>query len=117
MNNDDGPLSPWGELWFWLMLVGIAVCLLALALQISEAEAQGGPCAPWATMRADLAERFKERVVSTGEIHAQAAFVVTASEGGKSFTALVVGADGMACVIATGHGWEPGILSPEGQGT
>lgn len=72
-------------------------------------------CGPYDQVRNLLAERFDERPTSSGLADDGTVMQVFASAGAESWTALSVGRDGIACVVATGRAWQQEALSRQGE--
>lgn len=114
MIDANGRSSPG---WIVATLVSCVVAVLAVLIATAfavvllsrPAAAQNMLCLPWPALKEAAASRHGERPVSRGQLDDKAMLVVLASPGGST-TVAVVGAAGMACVIATGIGWEPGRL-------
>lgn len=92
---------------------------LALAgmVLIGTAHAHAVPihCSPWPDLKALLLTKYHEAPVSGGIVNPNAVLQVLASPGGESWTAVVIGINGMACIISAGKGWEPGLLAIKGE--
>jgi hypothetical protein len=84
-------------------MVSAALFMLATAHQPN--------CAPRAAMEAVLKDRAGEQVVSAG-VAASGIVYVMANPVTSSFTVLLLRADGLACMLLSGHGWavvEPAV--------
>ncbi len=73
-------------------------------------------CARWTDIRDKYAAKHHEVPVSSGVVTDKLALQVLASPDGATFTVVLVGADGMGCIIAVGKGWEPGQNAVKGEG-
>ena len=81
--------------------------LAALALVLA---APGGalaqvPCLDWAEFRARLAEDHDEELQSLGLMASGEVLAITVSPDGATWSALVVGPSGRACMVAVGRNW------------
>lgn len=85
--------------------IAVAVLLAALVVlgTYERAWPQGFPCVKWPALKADL-------------VNNRMALQVTASPSGETWTVMLVGVDGIACVISAGKGWEPGVNPVKGEG-
>lgn len=103
-----GPFRPSWLLFPLAVLLGsIAVAAILFGLA-SKALAEPAPqpqmkCAPYVKVRDALKQAANETEVSFGIIDQQSVLTVFASPKGETWTALIVGASGMACVIAEGR--------------
>lgn len=91
-----------------LTWIGLIAVLVAIAGIASKALAEPAPqpqmkCAPYVKVRDALKQAANETEVSFGIIDQQSVLTVFASPKGETWTALIVGASGMACVIAEGR--------------
>ncbi len=59
--------------------------------------------------------KFNERLVGQGLIHDGRVLEVYASEDGGTWTVLVVGPTGIACIAASGEGWSNEIFELPGR--
>ena len=94
----------------------IFVAVLGLSLIGSSAHAQPGPCGPWLPLQKVLEEKHKETTIGGGIVNALVIIEVLASQDGKSFTIVSRNKNGMACILAVGKDWNPGLIVL-GQGT
>ncbi len=81
------------------------IAVIALMLLPFAANAQGVACYQWETARKALEEKYHETIVGSGIINDKTVVIVFASPDGETFTLLSVGADGLACKILDGGGW------------
>lgn len=70
-------------------------------------------CRPWPAMQAEALARYGQTVVSRGVLNAEAVLIVLASPSGETFTVVVVGVTGKACIVATGRGWDGAVAKGE----
>lgn len=80
-----------------------AFALLPVAGMIPIA-AHAATCYPRDALQAHLAERYGERPVGAGVAAGQLVGLLTRPDG-KSWTILVIRADGLACPVAAGEDW------------
>lgn len=90
----------------------LAVASVTPALAADGALPASPDCLPLKQMLAGLAAKYHEMPVSTGTLASgQGLVVLTASEGGETYTLLLIalpakeGDDATACLIADGTGW------------
>lgn len=83
---------------------------------VAKALSHEAVCAPWTDIKVRYAAKFKEVPVSSGIVNANLAIQVLASPDGETFTLVLVGSDGVGCIIAVGKGWEPGANAVKGEG-
>ena len=98
----------------WLAM-SIAVVLLSFTTW-TMAHATSVPCAGIADMLAQLDAKYGERQMFVGRFVDGSRFILMANPTGASWTALVVGPTGKACIGAIGPRWTPGD-PPGPQGT
>jgi hypothetical protein len=80
------------------------LALLLLALCLPSIQAPAATCYPRDALQAHLAERYGERPVGAGVASGQLVELLTRPDG-KSWTILVIRADGLACPVAAGEDW------------
>ena len=83
------------------ILAVIALMLLPFAANAQEPP----PCGPWEDVR-KLLEKQKETMVGSGIINDKIVVLVFASEAGKTFTMISLRADGIACKLMFGGGFD-----------
>lgn len=94
--------------------VGIVIAALAWMMWATPADAQPQvPCAPYGRLSEELARKYGERVTGMGIINNRTLMHVFVSDKG-SWSVVVVGVDGNACIVAAGQGWEQ-ITVPVGE--
>lgn len=143
--NGDRVVSAWQQLaplifgvWAWLErkapkyrlvfrpkdvgvdLVGPGSSALVLTLALAAGlllpgQARAGQCAGLADVMAGLATRYGERALWQGGAGDGVSFTVTVNPDGTTWTALMLRADGLACIVASGSGWTAGP-EPKAQG-
>lgn len=74
------------------------------ALCLASIQAVAATCYPRDAVRAHLAERYGGRPVGAGVAAGQLVELLTRPDG-KSWTILVIRADGQACPVAAGEDW------------
>lgn len=89
--------------------------LLVLVL-VRPAQAATVQCAGIADMLAQLDAKYGERQLFVGHADDGATIMVTANPNGTTWTALIMGESGKACIGALGASWSPGD-PPGPQGT
>jgi hypothetical protein len=90
----------------WRFLGPITMAL-ALAACCGGAEAQERmPCAKLAAVTAGLAEQFGEKPVAAGLQADGRMLEIFASPDGATWTAVAISPARVACVVATGRGWQ-----------
>lgn len=97
--------------------LGAIVLIIAIGLiwSVRDAKAQG-MCMPLAALDKILSERFGEKPVGGGVAPTgKAAIQVYASAGGKTFSIVIAGTSGTACIVAVGRDWENGEIEPAGR--
>lgn len=83
-----------------------ACLFLAAFLTLSPAVAvEQPPCAPWADMKRNLAEKYQEFQIGGGLINEKLIMAVFASAGGATWTTVGISVDGTACVFSVGTYW------------
>jgi len=80
--------------------------LLGLAFAAPAAAAEGRSCAQREKVVARLAERFGETLQSIGLQSERGVVEIYASEATGTWTILLTGPDGAACLVAAGEAWE-----------
>ena len=86
------------------MIAAVAICAGLASKALAEPAPQPQmKCAPYVKVRDALKQAANETEVSFGIIDQQSVLTVFASPQGETWTALIVGASGMACVIAEGR--------------
>ena len=90
----------------------------ALALLASPAFAQQPPqCFDPVQLIEQLSHQYQETPIATGEAsEGKALFVVFASKDGATWT-LVLRAERVACIIASGQNWQDSPFRPRERGT
>lgn len=97
--------------WFVGLAVAITVSLVVLtfeAITLSPARAATVQCAGVVDLLAQLDSQYHEQQLFIGQMGQGANLIVTANPSRTSWTALVVGPDGKACIAAMGTGWAAG---------
>lgn len=96
---------------------GVVYRALGVALFLASAACCGGaeaqqqmPCAKLAELTAGLAERYREKPVAAGLQANGQLLEIFASPDGSTWTALTTSPAGLACVVATGRGWQQGVV-------
>lgn len=89
-------------------LIGILLVLMVEAITLSPARAESVQCGGVADMLAMLDSRYHEQQLFVGQMGRGANLIIMANPSQTSWTALVVGPDGKACVAALGTGWRAG---------
>lgn len=93
-----------------LFIASIAVVIFITAgAARSEEQLQ---CGPRERVIANALRLFGEVPIGGGLISDKAMLQVLASPDGATFSVLAVDARGMACLLAAGFGWEPGMNPP-----
>ena len=91
----------------------LALCLLPLAAQAEQPQLT---CLPAPAVTAAVARKYGERPSARGVTESgRAQLVVWSNPDTGSWTAAIVGTDGVACLIATGEGWETAKAKVEGR--
>lgn len=106
--HEPGP-SPWSDPFFRRVMIGMAVVAMILLLGGCPAKAQS-QCAPWTAMKQRLEEKFAEVPIGGGQNSETLATIVLVSPSGATFTIVMVDRLGIACMVAVGKGWDPGVL-------
>lgn len=88
---------------------------LAFIASISVAQAQEAPpCGDFVSLKKDLKQRFGESPTIVGAVPtAQVGIVILSSEGGATWTLVMVKSNGIACLMASGKGLK--LLLEKGQ--
>lgn len=97
--------------WFVGLAVAIAVGLVALtveAITLSPAHAETVQCGGVADLLAQLDSRYHEQQLFLGQMGGGGAAMLTANTAGTTWTLLIVGPEGKACIAAIGSGWRAG---------
>lgn len=111
--DEDRDLSrvPLGLLLLGLLVPAvIGICMLgALLIFFFAATANAAPapspaayCAPYTELRTALKDKAKEEEIAFGLVDSKSALEIFATPQGETWTAVMVGANGMACIIASG---------------
>lgn len=117
-------ISPDARYYIKLMLclaVGTVATVMAAVfvafLLVSPAKAQSAPpCAPESQFRKMLLERYQEVPVGAGiATGGRQAIILYASPEGKTFTIVIVHADGKTCMIAAGDNLDIGDFPMAGE--
>lgn len=95
------------------MIRPVAILLAAGLAACQPAHAQGSNCAPHSTVVERLAEGYGERVQNRGLADAETVVETFANPVTGTWTIVVSGMDGTACLVASGEGWHI-VTSPEG---
>ena len=93
----------------------ILACLIVLLVP-ALAHAQAYPCGWAEDNERILRDKRHETPIASGYIDETIQFRIYASEDGKTWTAMIVTADGMACLVESGEHWKQGPI-PKGPGT
>ena len=94
-------------------LFAFSLLLAAMMLAAQSALADGtAVCAPREQVAARLAERFGETPRAMGLNGDAALLEIFASEETGSWTLVITGADGTACIIATGQAFQAAAPAP-----
>lgn len=93
-----------------LILTTMAVAMTLLGLMTFALPARAGAenCAGYGDMMAVLGGRYGEKLLFTGIVASGEKAVVTVSPDGGSWTLMVLGMNGRACVVAVGKKWAVG---------
>lgn len=97
--------------------VGRALCGATAGLLIlagSQSVQAKGACNTHEEMMRDLDQNFSEVPVALGLIDDGRLIEIFVSPHGKTWTAVITGADGMSCPFAVGGDWQPFIPEPIG---
>lgn len=86
--------------------------LLGLAFAAPAAHGETRSCAQREKVVARLAERFGETLQSIGLQSERGVVEVYASEATGTWTILLTGPDGAACLLAAGEAWETRLEAP-----
>lgn len=76
-----------------------------VATPAAAQQPQGVPCAPVKPMVDNLSARYGETPQFTGVLPTGSRAVAFANSKTGTFTLIIQGPDGMACMILTGDGW------------
>ena len=83
-----------------------ATIAAALLLSAAPSLAQQPPgCAPLPMIEAELAREYSEARVATAADQRGFILAIYATKDGKTWTAIRVMADGMACLLGSGSNW------------
>jgi hypothetical protein len=88
------------------LFYGIAVSAVFFLIAFSSAQAADPVCGAVDKVLSSLEEKFNERTIEYGKTEAGPLITLLSSEGGKTWTILVVFPNGNACLLATGKGWK-----------
>ncbi len=69
-------------------------------------------CGPWPRVVANASRLFGEVPIGGGLLSEKAIIQVLASPNGETFSIFAVDANGYACMVAAGFGWDPGQTPP-----
>ena len=94
-----------------IALTGLAVCAPLAAI------AQGNNCAPRDVITTKLTDKYSEVLTGGGMQNAKTVLEVWTSEKTGSFTVLVTYANGMSCIVSSGHNWSAVAVAMEPKGT
>jgi hypothetical protein len=98
------------------LLIGLIIFANLLWAVLSPARAATVQCAGIADMLAQLDTKYGERQLFVGQAEDGATVMILANPGGTTWTAVIVGDAGKACIGALGASWSPGD-PPRPQGT
>jgi len=91
-----------GLVWFFLHSTA------AHAEEAPGAPPAGAACGPLVQVAAALKERAHEEEISFGIIDNKSALIIFASPKGETWTAVIAGATGLGCMIASGRDFYTG---------
>ena len=95
---------------FKTALVGAAMAGLTTFAPASLS-AQGNNCAPRDVIVTRLSDKFSEALSGGGMQNAKTLLEVWTSEETGSFTVLVSYANGMSCIVSSGHNWSAAAVA------
>ena len=91
----------------------ILACLIVLLPSLVQA--QQFPCGWAEDLERKLRDMHHETPVSSGVMDEQSSFRIYASPDGKTWTAMILTADGLACLVNTGEWWKQGPMPKPGR--
>lgn len=95
-----------------MRIVPVALVLAGLAW---PACAQSPQCGPADVLEHDLAENHGEVPAHVGMVDGQTLLAIYATPDGSTWTAVLLKADGSACIMGAGQGWNNIPQAPTGQ--
>jgi hypothetical protein len=102
-----------------LLVVAFSGAISTASVASSEPPEPAGPdismCGGYDELRSLLDARFGEQPTSSGLSDDGRMMQVFASPAQGTWTIVSIGADGMACVLATGHAWQHEALASQGE--
>jgi hypothetical protein len=91
----------------WYIPIAAAFALSACSPAYAQEAGPAPTCIPYAEAVANLKHKFHEEPVGRGiALDEETVVEVFAAPGGKTWTAVVVHPDGMACSVGAGYQWE-----------
>lgn len=94
------------------LILIIAMAVLAL---LAPAKADAAQCAPFDEVLAGLATRWDEAPVAGGLVDQGAILVLFSDSEGDTWTLVLRQANGTACLVASGTGWQADPPAPQGR--
>ena len=91
------------------IFIALAVVLLISAMLagvVSVAQAQPAACGSHVDVIKKLKTSYKEQPAALGLAANGSLIEVLTSAGGKTWTLIMSRADGLTCIMASGHSWE-----------
>lgn len=101
----DEPYRPWVAYSLGVVAV-LLLAVFALTLTYYPANSQA-LCAPFAVMKARLAERHHEHEAATAIVSQRQILVLFLGDRGKTWTLVAVNTEGIACLMGSGIDWTP----------
>lgn len=80
--------------------------MILLALAPPAAAQTTPPCAPHDALSEQMTDRYGEQLVHSGLTASDRILEIWASPDTGTWTALILNAEGMACIVATGDFWQ-----------
>lgn len=91
------------------------ILAVLIALIPTASFAQQFPCGWAEDLERKLRDIHHETVIASGAMDEQGSLRVYASPDGKTWTAMIITADGLACLVNTGERWKQGPMPKPGK--
>ncbi|WP_299370462.1 hypothetical protein [uncultured Tateyamaria sp.] len=98
----------------FFILAGLAPLAMA-AFHGSAIAQQSAPCSPAEVLKDRLTSTYQEHPIWRGMASETQMVTVFAHRDGGSFSIVVTHANGLACLVSAGTGWEAFTLPEEGE--
>lgn len=107
---------PWGRIWRWAAGVSILLLGLAAAARAEDSPAPATPCGKYGEIRDKLTRDYGEEPVTRGLNKQGIVVEIWSSQGGRTWSAVMVGPNGQACMFDAGRNLEVRQFGTAGDG-